>query len=112
MFQTLNSTLHTRASFQILYAFFLPDNLEADVQATFDNGNNFNTKLHDTLVGLLNANKDRKNEIDQLRGDHEDLKKNFEDFQVGSGSQFNNFYGKLLNECVLKFAQLQGFLLS
>ncbi len=52
------------------------------MEATFDNGNSFNTKLHDTLVGLLNANKERKGEIDQLRGDHEDLKKNFEDFQV------------------------------
>ena len=45
------------------------------MQATFDNCNNFNTKLQDTLRGLINANSERKSEIDALRGDHEDLKK-------------------------------------
>ena len=45
------------------------------MQATFDNCNNFNTKLQDTLKGLINANAERKSEIDSLRGDHEDLKK-------------------------------------
>ena len=45
------------------------------MQATFDNCNNFNTKLQDTLKGLINANADRKSEIDSLRNDHEDLKK-------------------------------------
>ncbi len=54
------------------------------MNATYDNGNNFNTKLRDTLQGLLNANKDRKDEIDALRGDHEELKKNFEDFQTSA----------------------------
>ena len=47
------------------------------MQATFDNCNNFNTKLQDTLKGLINANADRKSEIDSLRNDHEDLKKVF-----------------------------------
>ena len=51
--------------------------MEADMQATFDNCNNFNTKLQDTLKGLINANADRKSEIDSLRNDHEDLKKVF-----------------------------------
>ena len=50
-------------------------NMEGDMQATFDNCNNFNTKLQDTLKGLINANADRKSEIDSLRNDHEDLKK-------------------------------------
>ena len=49
--------------------------MEADMQATFDNCNNFNTKLQDTLKGLINANNDRKSEIDSLRSDHEELKK-------------------------------------
>ena len=49
--------------------------MEADMQATFDNCNNFNIKLQDTLKGLINANAERKSEIDSLRGDHEDLKK-------------------------------------
>ena len=48
--------------------------MEGDMQATFDNCNNFNTKLQDTLKGLINANAERKSEIDGLRGDHEALK--------------------------------------
>ena len=54
--------------------------MEGDMQATFDNCNNFNTKLQDTLKGLINANSDRKSEIDSLRNDHEDLKKVFSIF--------------------------------
>jgi len=54
--------------------------LEADVQACADNGASFQNKLADTLRGLLNANNDRKGEIDALRGDHEELKKNHEAF--------------------------------
>ena len=61
---------------------FFPEQLESDVAATFDNGNSFNTKLRDTLTGLINANKDRKAEIDGLRTDHDQLKKDFDDFQV------------------------------
>ena len=49
--------------------------MEADMQATFDNCNNFNTKLQDTLKGLIGANGERKAEIDALRNDHEELKK-------------------------------------
>ena len=49
--------------------------MEGDMQATFDNCNNFNVKLQDTLKGLINANGDRKSEIEALRNDHEDLKK-------------------------------------
>merc|ERR1712076_282942 len=58
--------------------------MEADMQATFDNCNNFNTKLQDTLRGLINANNERKSEIDGLRGDHEDLKKAHEQFQTSA----------------------------
>merc|ERR1719208_380535 len=58
--------------------------MEADMQATFDNCNNFNTKLQDTLKGLINANAERKSEIDSLRGDHEDLKKAHEQFQTSA----------------------------
>ena len=50
------------------------------MQATFDNCNNFNTKLQDTLKGLINANADRKSEIDSLRSDHEELKKVLHNF--------------------------------
>jgi len=48
--------------------------MEANLAATFDAGSSFNTKLRDTLQGLLQANNDRKSEIDALRGDHDQLK--------------------------------------
>ncbi len=55
--------------------------MEAEIQATFDNGNNFNSKLRDTLTGLLNANNDRKAEIDALRSDHDALQQAHDAFQ-------------------------------
>jgi hypothetical protein len=48
--------------------------MDGDMQATFDNCNNFNVKLQDTLKGLINANGDRQSEIEALRNDHEALK--------------------------------------
>jgi len=54
------------------------------VQATFDCGNQFQQKLNDTLIGLINANDERKSEIDALRNDHEELKKAHEGFVVSS----------------------------
>jgi len=56
--------------------------MDNDVKAAFDAGNNFQQKLNDTLLGLISANNDRKSEIDSLRGDHEELKKNHEAFVV------------------------------
>jgi len=58
--------------------------MDGDMQATFDNCNNFNIKLQDTLKGLISANGERKDEIDSLRNDHEELKKNFESFQTSA----------------------------
>jgi len=54
------------------------------VQATFDCGNQFQQKLNDTLLGLINANDERKSEIDALRNDHEELKKAHEGFVVSA----------------------------
>merc|ERR1711936_1232918 len=54
------------------------DVMEDNLAATFDAGNSFNTKLRDTLQGLLAANNDRKGEIEALRGDHETLKSDHE----------------------------------
>merc|ERR1712079_490853 len=51
---------------------------DGDVRACFDAGNSFNTKLRDTLQGLLAANNERKSEIDALRGDHDQLKSDHE----------------------------------
>merc|ERR1712024_80047 len=48
--------------------------MEDNLAATFDAGNSFNTKLRDTLQGLLAANNERKSEIDALRGDHDQLR--------------------------------------
>merc|ERR1711892_836938 len=50
------------------------DKMEANLSATFDAGNSFNSKLKDTLEGLLGANNERKAEIVALRGDHDQLK--------------------------------------
>merc|ERR1712179_574184 len=54
------------------------DEMEANLAATFDAGNSFNSKLRDTLQGLLAANNERKSEIDALRGDHDQLKSDHE----------------------------------
>merc|ERR1711884_720155 len=57
---------------------FLAENsnrkMDAAVAATFDAGNSFNTKLKETLMGLVGANNDRKAEIDALRSEHDQLK--------------------------------------
>merc|ERR1712241_55246 len=54
------------------------DIMEDNLAATFDAGNSFNSKLRDTLQGLLAANNERKSEIDALRGDHDQLKSDHE----------------------------------
>merc|ERR1711923_262477 len=54
------------------------DEMEDNLAATFDAGSSFNTKLRDTLQGLLQANNDRRSEIDALRGDHDQLKSDHE----------------------------------
>merc|ERR1711874_748023 len=54
------------------------DIMEDNLAATFDAGSSFNTKLRDTLQGLLAANNERKSEIDALRGDHDQLKSDHE----------------------------------
>merc|ERR1712112_806779 len=65
---------------------FLAENsnrkMDASVAATFDAGNDFNTKLRDTLSGLLSANNERKAEIDALRSDHDQLKSDHDAFEV------------------------------
>ena len=52
--------------------------MEDNLAATFDAGSSFNTKLRDTLQGLLAANNEPKSEIEGLRGDHEQLKSDHE----------------------------------
>merc|ERR1712117_618793 len=56
--------------------------MDAAVAATFDAGNDFNTKLRDTLSGLLSANNERKSEIDALRSDHDQLKSDHDALEV------------------------------
>merc|ERR1712183_343422 len=55
---------------------------EGDVAACFDAGNGFQAKLKDALSGLVKANADRKSEIDALRGDHDQLKKDHDALEV------------------------------
>jgi len=54
--------------------------LEADVAAVADNGNTFQNKLADSLRGLISQNNERKSEIESLRGDHEQLRKDHDAF--------------------------------
>jgi hypothetical protein len=54
--------------------------VDSDISAVSQSGGSFQSKLVDTLTGLSNANKERKGEIDSLRHDHEELKKNHESF--------------------------------
>jgi len=54
--------------------------VDGDIQAVGQSGGTFQSKLVDALTGLSNANKERKGEIDSLRHDHEELKKNHEAF--------------------------------
>ena len=54
--------------------------LEDDVAAVADNGGTFQSKLADSLRGLISANNERKSEIDALRGDHEQLRKDHDSF--------------------------------
>jgi len=56
--------------------------MEGAVGAVFDGGNTFNSKLKDCLSGLLAANNERKAEIDGLRGDHDQLKKDHDALDV------------------------------
>merc|ERR1712115_473966 len=55
---------------------------DAAVAATFDAGNSFNTRLKETLSGLLSANNERKAEIDALRSDHDQLKSDHDALEV------------------------------
>merc|ERR1739844_684885 len=55
---------------------------EGDVAACFDAGNGFQAKLKDALSGLVKANADRKSEVDALRGDHDQLKKDHDALEV------------------------------
>merc|ERR1711994_143366 len=56
--------------------------MDNDLNATYEACNNFNNKLKDTIMGLINANSDRKSEIDGLRGDHGQLKKDHDALEV------------------------------
>lgn len=54
--------------------------MDANLNATYEACNSFNTKLKDTLMGLIGANNDRKSEIDALRSDHDTLRKDHDSF--------------------------------
>jgi len=55
--------------------------LDDDVKAVADNGGTFQSKLADSLRGLIGANNERKSEIESLKGDHETLRKDHDAFQ-------------------------------
>merc|ERR1712172_127740 len=55
---------------------------DGDVSACFDAGNSFNDKLKNALSGLSKANDARKQEIEALRPDHDQLKKDHDALEV------------------------------
>jgi len=78
--------------------------IDSDIQAVSDNGSTFQSKLCDTLRGLLSANNERKSEIDAIRGDHEQLRKDHDAF-VTSAERENDLRKneiKSLEERMLK----------
>jgi len=56
--------------------------MEGVIAAANEAGNGFQSKLHDALSGLVQANNERKAEIDGLRGDHDQLKKDHDALEV------------------------------
>jgi len=54
--------------------------VDEDVSAMNDSGNTFQSKLVDSLRGLISANNERKSEIEALKGDHEQLRKDHDAF--------------------------------
>merc|ERR1711962_296128 len=73
-------------SLSVSFTFFPSQSSEVDItmdndlNATYEACNNFNNKLKDTIMGLINANSDRKSEIDGLRGDHDKLRSDHDAF--------------------------------
>merc|ERR1711902_465051 len=55
--------------------------MDNNLNATYEACNSFNNKLKDTIMGLINANNDRKKEFDALKSDHEQLKKDHQTFE-------------------------------
>jgi len=54
--------------------------VDEDVSAMNDSGNTFQSKLVDSLRGLISANNERKSEIEALKSDHEQLRKDHDAF--------------------------------
>ena len=97
----------------ILSSFSEMSGIDGDIQAVGQSGGTFQSKLVDTLTGLSNANKERKGEIDSLRHDHEELKKNHEAF-VTSAERENDLRKneiKSLEEKMQKENQVMMFLI-
>ena len=63
--------------------------MDTNLNAAYDACNSFNNKLKDTIMGLINANSDRKREIDGLRADHDQLRKDHNSFE-GSATREND----------------------
>ena len=84
--------------------------LDDDVKAVADNGGTFQSKLADSLRGLISANNERKSEIESLRGDHETLRKDHDAFQ-NSAERENDLRRneiKSLEEKMLKENQVRS----
>merc|ERR1712244_207300 len=58
------------------------DKMDGDLAATFDACNTFNSKLRDTITGLIGQNTERIAEIEALRGDHQKLREDHDALEV------------------------------
>jgi len=56
--------------------------MDGDLSATFDACNTFNSKLRDTITGLIGQNTERIAEIEALRGDHQKLREDHDALEV------------------------------
>ena len=66
-----------------LISFYLAgsNRMDNNLNAAYDACNSFNNKLRDTIMGLINANTERKKEIDGLRADHDKLRQDHNSFE-------------------------------
>ena len=69
--------------------------MDNNLNAAYDACNSFNNKLKDTIMGLINANTDRKKEIDGLRADHDKLRQDHNSFENSATRENDLRWGEL-----------------
>ena len=70
--------------------------MDNNLNAAYDACNSFNNKLKDTIMGLINANTDRKKEIDGLRADHDKLRQDHNSFENSATRENDLRWGEIV----------------